>query len=1638
MKKTKSKTPKGIVIIAVAALLVIAAAAVLIWFLTNKEPKVEKVKTEEEYVYFNPDESKAEADAGMKIDGVLDEEIYENKKWLYLTNDDGGNHVNIAMTSHFGEKGMYFVFDVTESVPIYVNLDRAPTLNSCIELYLAPSHVKSTSQNTVFEIDLLPTGDMSFKKSNGKYGYINVASSDDVMAYLGATTKGGEVNTPECYGYALELFIPWDYMEWLDQDVESMKNGYVLINPAHITSNNLTGTDHDLDRYWYYYVQQIGVDFTNVAQYFRFDGTGVQGTKEITLTEGEHFRYEGNNIALPGMNVPITIIPDEGYALTSILVDGVEQIHKVDFNEDGSVTIKVRCTGGDQTVSAAAEAVTAGNKTITGKVLVNNGTLQGVVLSYVGPQGERPVPITSDGKFELKDLAPGYYELKAEKEGYAAVSRYICLNRDIYTEVTLKSSVFTVTGGSAWILDDEGEGILYKIKGNGDIISNDSYTDFTFETYLRFDTELAKRGDDDYYLQQRSGIRILFSNGKYWHIDLMRENDQYVLQYGKITGNNSIFNWKNVHKLTDEQVAQYTGATGIKVTVKRVGNEAAIYLGDQVLFVEELDEAYKNYTAKVGMEAWIANDVMMRIPYSLTPSATIPSVPKPYFYASNTWDVEKQQEGFVRKTGVKGVDTWLDAAIIANDITTTARDLTPEANDYSMIYIFKFSNGEQFRVRLNHTDTDGKYRIQSMSGSTVYAAWQNRYTLTDEQAQKVQGDGIEYRVLVHGTTAYVYLDGQQVCTYDLSTVVATGEPSGIDKATVQLSVRMDGNYDHTVDVPFKLVQTDEYIAPQEPEDPDETVPFDPANQVTITVADMTNGKVTVAKEKYSIGQTVKLTIAPNAGYVQKLYIDGQPLLLDWNTMSYSFVAEKANYAITGEFVPALNAVSGDPSRWNYNNQAHGIISTHYPNDNDSWWTKIQGEYESISVIAKNDLPKADSYEGSANGWRMMIYMQLDNGNYYAFSLWNDASKEYAYNHFGGNVCSVPSTTGWGGNWRRISEQNAAAAEAINGDGAVFKLERIDGNHFQITINGTILETYTIPDVTAANKVVSVGFQHFGNRGKYVDVAYALTTPGAEPPVVEDTVELTIPTLEHGTVLADKSSYKVGDTITLTITPDADYAQKLTIDGQPLLLDWNTNSYSFVATKDSYVVAGEFVLALDAVSGDASRWNYNNQAHGVISTYYPNTGDSWWTKIQGEYKSISINAKNYLPKVDSYEGSANGWRVMLYMQLDNGKYYAFSVWNDSTKEYAYNHYGGNVAGVASVTGWGGNWRRISEQNAEAAAAINGDGAVFKLERTDGNHFQITINGTVLETYTIPDVTAANKVVSVGFQHFGNKGQRVDIPYALSKVGEVVSDDVELIIPTLEHGTVLADKSSYKVGDTITLTIAPDAGYVQKLYVDGQPLLLGWNTNSYSFVAEKATYEITGEYVPALNAVSGDASRWNYKNQAHGVITTYYPNDNDSWWTKIQGEFSSISINAKNYLPIAESYEGYAGGPWRMMIYMQLDNGKYYAFSVWLDSTRKYAYNHYGGNVSGVPSTTGWGGAWKSISDTNTSLADRINIDGVNFKLERIDGNHFQITLNDMVLETYTIPDVTAANKVVSVGFQHFGNEGQYVDIPFVLE
>ena len=613
MKKMKIAISKLALLVLALALLVMSLVA------CEANLGIKEVPTDKEYTFTNPEPELAKTDAGFKIDGIADEEAYKNANWLYLSNNGEGNNVNIAVTTHFGEQGMYFVFDVTESFPIYVNPNRSSTINSGIELYLAPAGTVNHKENNFFEIDLQPDGRMFFKMSDGKWKYLDVKTTNDKMARLGATTKGGEVNTDECYGYVLELFIPWDYLEWLDVDVEKMKD-HALVNIAHITSFNYDGKNSNVDRYWYSFGDQIGAAFTDVYRFYKFDKDGAVGTVLVNFVNGEHYSISGQSSVLSGKNATVTVTPEAGYSITSVLVNGKDRTSDVKFNNDGSATLTIKNVTNEISVSGSAELMTEGNSTLSGKLNLKNAlfadSFEGLTFTCNGA----PVEIDENGNFELKDQPSGYYELRAEKEGYITLTCGIYLNRDTKVDLNLEYDLFYYNNANYknWVLDDQNEGILYKGKGSANILSNDSFNDFVFEMTLKYDTELASSGTTVDHKEQRMGMRIVFANGKEWNINVLYQDGAYRLQYGSMGSNNLFEKWPTKHGLNVGQIEKLQSENGIKMKVVRQGNIVKIYLDGLQVVNEVLSEEYVDMTAQLGMDAWFPSEEPVEIPFSIS------------------------------------------------------------------------------------------------------------------------------------------------------------------------------------------------------------------------------------------------------------------------------------------------------------------------------------------------------------------------------------------------------------------------------------------------------------------------------------------------------------------------------------------------------------------------------------------------------------------------------------------------------------------------------------------------------------------------------------------------------------------------------------------------------------------------------------------------------------------------------------------------------------------------------------------------------------------------------------------------------------------------------------------------------------
>ena len=506
------------------------------------------------------------------------------------------------------------------------------------------------------------------------------------------------------------------------------------------------------------------------------------------------------------------------------------------------------------------------------------------------------------------------------------------------------------------------------------------------------------------------------------------------------------------------------------------------------------------------------------------------------------------------------------------------------------------------------------------------------------------------------------------------------------------------------------------------------------------------------------------------------------------------------------------------------------------------------------------------------------------------------------------------------------------------------------------------------------------------------------------------VTVKLPNVSGGTITADKEKYQWGDIVTLTATPDKGYALASLVvrkDGQPIAV---CERYSFLAEDGIYTVEAEFAPSMfTVVSGN---WNLEDQYYGNLTITEQKDGTTVVTNGKN-YKEVSVTVKDYTPSKNADGSLKQGdFSMQISFIFDDGKEYRVRLHNTDTDKPNYKLQ--NMGGDNSLTGW--KWQ-ADLTAAQKEKLINGDGVKFHVKLVGANA-ELWVDGQLMKTVALGEAYNG-KTAQIKLCMNGNSGvQNVEIPFTLVKAPETAT----VAIPAFESGTVTADKAVYKIGDTVVLTVAPDEGYSQKLYINGKPLLLDWKTNTYSFVATETTYNITGSFEPGLHAAAKDANRWDTANQAHGIMNAYYPNNADAWLMEIQDEYQAISVKAKNYLAGAD---GTGGEGFAVNIGFKLSNGKEYIFRV-IRENGKYYHQRFGIN----------GSDWTKKALDSAAIA-AICAEGADFKLERTAADTLTLSVNGVVYDTYKMDGVTQEHWVTTAIIGHYGNKGQKVAIPFVL-
>lgn len=1437
MEKKKKLTSKKVILILAAIFIICGGAIIAMPYILDAVEKANKVASTEDYGYVNPDESKADADEGFKIDGVFDEEVYQKNRWLYLENKESGADCNIAMTSYFGEKGMYFAYDVDEGTPINVNPERPSYLNSCIEMYLSPGYNQSLWSNGEFEIDLMPTGDIIFKTGNGHNGWTTINGSNDIMAYLGAVPKGGPVNSEKCNGYTLELFIPWTYLERWGVDVEAVKDSYVAVNPAHITSFNYAGTDLNVDRYHYWFAQQIGGSWDDVATHFRFDKNGAQDTVLNEFVQGDHYTIKGPKEAIPGMKGTYMITPEKGYAITSFVVNEKEYIKDVNFLEDGTAVLTTREKVNGLKISGVAEVVTGGKKTLTGTLSSNrlgNASIQDTKLTYKGKRGVQVINYEANGKFTVTNLEPGYYTISAEKEGYKKVTRTIYLNRDMDINVVLDYDRFETIEGSAWILDEQNNNVLMRFGGGGGavILTKDSYTDVSIRANFAYDVAASKTSTSDALTQQRQGYRMVFSNEKVIHADLLFQDNEYFIQLAEFSGKDkSVFHWNKAYVLTPAEIAKYQSEGGIQFEMQRSGRLVNFLLDGRIVANEYLDAEFEKLTAKVGFESWVGKREVVEVPYEISQKKISANG---IFKATQGWDISKQNQGILTVTGKS--DGNEDASIGLGTLFSNYRDISMKIRDakndgkFALAYRFQFANGEEFAIRLQNLKNSSGTRdlnIQIMGvWNTIIPDWKTVSGLSDAQKEKLFAEGLDFRVAIINESAHVYLDGTEIGVLDLSKH-KDGTPTNIKNVPARIMTQLYGNGGVTVEVPFNV------------------------SEVALGIKKSMYGTVTANKTRIKAGDTVVLTARNDDNTVCKqIKIDGKVYPLDANGQ-ISFKAQASGHTIEGIY--NKKEIFKSSATWDITKESSGVISTVGRSVGD-YIATADNNYRQVSMTAK-DLGKDGKFS-------MCIQWEFTNGRRYAARITTHGQAVV-------QVMGAESDNTIE-NYHNVTGLTQEQVEKLQSEGLKLTMSLVGSKMYfllddrQIGVRDISKDENGIP-TNIANDTATIKFRIDGNEGQRTDVTFDLQK-----------VAIVNPPSNYGTVVTDKASYLTGETVTVTSTnKDGSPSKVLIVDGRRVALNAE-GKYSFTAERGHVlegVFEGEFF-------SENTSWDLTEQENGILKVTGANNIGPWVTTKKNTYRGMSLTVRDY-------NMNEAGFTAVMRFTFTNNEVFVIRLNHADIVSKVFvqtMNSDGNTLGK--------NWDKVGEDFSQAMREkLWSQGVEFGVYIVE-EKAHVYIDGQHWGEYDLSTTkdgrpsNIADETASIDVRIDKNTGYRMTMPFVLNETNISIEED--------DNGTVTVDKRDYLLGDDVVIKVAPNEGvFCTGVKVDGELFPLNDN-GTCTFEASKSKHVISAVYEEAIFKPN---PKWDVQKQLENVVTILKTEDGYSSWLETLFTYTGVEITAK---------------------------------------------------------------------------------------------------------------------------------------------
>ena len=586
-----------------------------------------------------------------------------------------------------------------------------------------------------------------------------------------------------------------------------------------------------------------------------------------------------------------------------------------------------------------------------------------------------------------------------------------------------------------------------------------------------------------------------------------------------------------------------------------------------------------------------------------------------------------------------------------------------------------------------------------------------------------------------------------------------------------------------------------------------------------------NGKVTADKTGGVVGEIVTLTITPDSGFkLETLKANNLDLVVENNKASFALI--EGENLVTATFVvdqvePPVQKVEtfyfSDLNGWNgwgsearvYLFNEDGPVGTAWPGVEISQFN-YGAVGEGINLYKVEDL----NYTGATHIVFSTGYTDADTGTYSAqhqtvdIDLTTKGENDYY------QLISETERKGVG-TWLDFAtfEETIAGTvvlptEVANGTVSADKLSGYKND--QITLTLTPDENYEVDYVKVndgENLTVVDNKAIFALASGVNTVSVAFKE--VLPPVETGTVTID-ETITNGVVSADKLTGNVGDTITLTVTPDEGYELE-TLKANNEVLTVSDNEATFTLIKGENFVTATF-------------------KETVVEPPVQQIGTFYFSDLNG-WNSWGSEARVYLFNEEGQVGEA--WPGIEMTQVNYG-----------------------------AVGEGINLYKVENLDYTGATHI-----IFSTGYIDAN------TGTYGSQHQTVDIDLTTKGENNYYQltsETEGKGAGTWLDFATFE--ETIAGTV--VLPTeVANGTVSADKLSGYKNDQITLTLTPDENYeVDYVKVnDGENLTVVENKATFALASGVNTVivafkKVEQEPLPPVQEVEtfyfSDLNGWNY--------------------------------------------------------------------------------------------------------------------------------------------------------------------------------